>query len=76
MFTKAQQDLLKSVGRNSSHPDVGTPNPQLDEVILGLRKHNPQAFLRDMDLIDRVFINRPASNILLKGYINPFSEEK
>jgi hypothetical protein len=74
MFTKAQKDLLKSVGRTSSHPDIGTPNPQLEEVILGLRKNNPQAFLRDLDLMERVFIHQPVSNLQLKGYIKPLRE--
>jgi hypothetical protein len=76
MFTSSQQDLLKSVGRSPSHPDFGTPNPQLDEVILKLRKNNPQAFLRFADLQERVFVNKPVSNIPLKGYLYPLWEAK
>jgi hypothetical protein len=76
MFTKSQQDLLRSVGRKPDTPDLGTPNPQLDEVILKLRRDNPRAFLRDDDLMDRVFINQPVSNIRLKGYIYSLLEER
>lgn len=76
MFTGSQQDLLKSVGRNPSHPNFGTPNPQLDEVILKLRKNNPQAFLRVVDLQERVFVHQPVSNIPLKGYLYPLWEAK
>ena len=74
MFTKTQQDLLKSVGRKTNHPDFGKPNPNLDEMILKLRKDNPQAFLRDVDLMERVFIHQPASAVQLKGYIKPILE--
>jgi plasmid stabilization system protein ParE len=74
MFTQSQIDLLKSVGRNANHPKIGTPNPQLDEVIHKLRKDNPMAFLRDVDLQERVFIHQPVSSIQLKGYIKPLLE--
>jgi hypothetical protein len=60
MFTKSQRDLLKSVGRKSNHPDFGKPNPQLDDVILQLQRENPQAFLKDSDLADRIFMDQPA----------------
>ena len=76
MFTQSQQDLLKSVGRNTNHPDFGTPNPQLDEVILKLRKNNPQAFLRVADLQERMFVDQPVSNIPLKGYLHPLWDAK
>jgi hypothetical protein len=76
MFTKSQSDLLKSVGRSSNHPDIGTPNPQLDEVIHKLQKDNPMAFLRDVDLQERVFIHQPVSNIQLKGYLKSLLEER
>jgi len=75
MFTQSQIDLLKSVGRNANHPNLGTPNPQLDEVIHKLRRDNPMAFLRDVDLQERVFIHQPVSNIQLKGYIKPLLEK-
>jgi len=74
MFTKAQQDLLKSVSRKASHPDFGKANPQLDDIILKLRKENPKAFLRDVDLQERVFIHQPASAIQLKSYLKPILE--
>jgi hypothetical protein len=76
MFTKQQQDLLKSVGRNPKHPDFGTPNPQLNEVILKLRKDNPSAFLRDVDLQERYFHHQPLSRVELKGYFKPLWEGK
>ena len=75
MFTQSQIYLLKSVGRNANHPNLGTPNPQLDEVIHKLRRDNPMAFLRDVDLQERVFIHQPVSNIQLKGYIKPLLEK-
>jgi hypothetical protein len=74
MFTKQQQDLLKSVARKDGHPDFGKPNPELEEVILKLRKENPHAFLTSVDLQERTFIHEPASNIQYKGYIKPLSE--
>jgi hypothetical protein len=74
MFTKSQQDLLKSVGRSANDPDIGKPNPALEDVLSRLRQQNPQAFLRDVDLQDRVFIDQPVLNIQLKGYINPLLE--
>jgi hypothetical protein len=76
MFTKSQIDLLKSVGRNANHPELGMPNPQLDEVILKLRRDNPSAFLWDLDLMNRVFVNQPVSNIQLKGYIYSLLEDR
>jgi hypothetical protein len=76
MFTKPQQDLLRSVGRKPDTPDLGKPNPQLDEVILKLRRDNPRAFLRDEDLMDRVFVNQPVSGIRLKGYIYSLLEDR
>jgi hypothetical protein len=76
MFTKSQQDLLKSVGRKPEHPDLGKPNPQLDEVIHKLRKDNPLAFLRDVDLQERYFHHQPVSRIELKGYFKPLWEQK
>jgi hypothetical protein len=74
MFTKSQQDLLKSVARKASHPEFGKVNPQLDDMILKLQKENPKAFLRDVDLQERVFIHQPASAVQLKGYIKPLLE--
>jgi hypothetical protein len=62
MFTKSQRDLLKSVGRKNGHPDFGKPNPHLDEVILQLQRENPQAFLNESDLYDRVFMDQPINN--------------
>ena len=76
MFTKPQQDLLKSVGRKPYTPDLGTPNPKLDDVILKLRRDNPRAFLRDEDLMDRVFINQPVSGIRYKSYIYSLLENR
>jgi hypothetical protein len=76
MFTQSQQDLLKSVGRKPFHPNLGEPNPQLDEVIHKLRKDNPMAFLRDVDLQERVFYHQPVSRIELKGYTKPLWEQK
>ena len=75
MFTKSQQDLLKSVGRSPNHPQLGTPNPQLDEVIHKLRIDNPRAFLQNADLMERVFINQPVSNLQLKGYVYSLLEK-
>jgi hypothetical protein len=74
MFTKEQKDLLKSVARKANHPEFGKVNPQLDDIILKLRKDNPQAFLRDVDLQERVFIHQPVSNVQLKGFIKPLLE--
>jgi hypothetical protein len=76
MFTKSQKDLLKSVGRNLNHPNFGKANPELDEVILKLRRDNPNAFLKDSDLRDRVFVNQPVSNIEMRGYVYPMLEAK
>ena len=75
MFTKSQQDLLKSVGRNSNHPDFGKPNGDLEVVLNQLRRENPSAFLMDVDLQERVFIHQPVSAIRLKGYIKPLLEQ-
>jgi hypothetical protein len=75
MFTQSQVDLLKSVGRNANHPKIGTPNPQLDEVIHKLRKDNPMAFLRDADLQERVFYHQPLSRIQLRGYVKAVGEK-
>ena len=75
MFTKSQQDLLKSVGRNPNHLDFGKPNSDLDVVLNQLRRENPSAFLMDVDLDERVFIDQPVSAIRLKGYINPLLEQ-
>jgi hypothetical protein len=74
MFTKEQKDLLKSVARKASHPEFGKANPQLDDMILKLRKENPHAFLRDVDMQERVFIHEPVSNVQLKGFIKPLLE--
>jgi hypothetical protein len=75
MFTQSQQDLLKSVGRKPFHPNLGEPNPQLDEVIHKLRKDNPMAFLRDVDLPERVFYHQPLSRIQLRGYVKAVGEK-
>jgi hypothetical protein len=77
MFTKSQKDLLKSVGRKPNHPDFGKPNPQLDEVILKLRRDNPKLFLWDSELADRVFYHQP-SDVLTKhkGYIISLEESR
>ena len=75
MFTQSQQDLLKSVGRNANHPNLGESNPQLDEVIHKLRKDNPMAFLRDVDLQERVFYHQPLSRIQLRGYVTGVGEK-
>ena len=75
MFTKSQIDLLKSVGRKPNHPDFGSPNPQLDEVVLKLRRDNPQAFLWDSELDNRVFVHQPADpRTKYKGYLISLEE--
>ena len=74
-LTKQQQDLLKSVGRKANHPEIGKPNEQLDAVIEKIKRDNPRAFLRDVDLQERVFIHEPASNTRLKGFIKPYIKE-
>jgi len=76
MFTKSQQDLLKSVGRSPNHPDIGTPNRALEDVIDRLRRDNPIAFLRDVDLQERFFHHQPVSRIALKGYFKPLWEAR
>ena len=70
MFTKSQQDLLRSVGRKPNDPDLGKPNPQLDRVIDQLKRDNPKAFLMDYELERRYFINQPKDDkITCAGYI-------
>jgi hypothetical protein len=75
MFTKSQQDLLKSVGRNPNHPDFGKPNVDLEVVLNQIRRENPSAFLMDVDLQERVFVHQPVSGIRLKGYLKPLLEQ-
>lgn len=74
-LTKQQQDLLKSVGRKANHPEIGKLNPQLDAVIEKIKKDNPQAFLRDVDLQERTFLHEPASNTRLKAFVKPYIKE-
>ena len=75
MFTKSQQDLLKSVGRTPRHPKFGALNIDLDEVILKLKRDNPKAFLTDSDRYERVFMNEPASaSIVCKGFVFPLEQ--
>jgi hypothetical protein len=74
MFTKAQKDLLRSVGRTKNDPDFGKPNPALDDVILQLRKDNPRAFLIEPELDRRVFMDEPVDNIPYGGYMYGVNE--
>lgn len=75
MFTKSQQDLLKSVGRTPRHPNFGKANPELDEVILKLQRDNAKAFLTDSDRYKRVFMNEPKNaNIVCKGFVFPLEQ--
>ena len=76
MFTKSQQDLLKSVARHQNHPEFGKINEQLNIVIQDLRKQSPRAFLRDVDLQERVFMHEPKSNIQLKEFVKPLQENQ
>ena len=69
MLTKSQKDLLRSVGRKPNSPDLGTPNPELDKVIEQIKRSNPQAFLKDYELYNRVFMNEPINGIVYKSYI-------
>jgi hypothetical protein len=76
MFTKSQQDLLRSVARKPKHEDLGKPNEQLDNVIFQLRRDNPRAFLLDVDLQERVFIHEPKSSTKFKAVLKPFTGER
>lgn len=70
MFTKAQRDLLRTVGRKPNHPDLGKANPQLDQMIQKIRFENPNAFLKDSDLSDRVFMDEPKDpRMVYAGFI-------
>jgi hypothetical protein len=68
-LTKQQQDLLKSVGRKPKHPDMGLSNEPLDNLVEQLKMENPNAFLKDYELRDRVFYNEPMNSIPFKGYV-------
>ena len=74
-LTQKQQDLLKLVGRTKAHPNFGKPNEALDNLVEQLKMENPNAFLRDFELRDRIFYNEPVSgSIPLKGFLIPKEE--
>ena len=73
-LTKQQQELLKSVGRRPKNPDLGLSNEPLDNLVEQLKMENPNAFLKDYELRDRVFYNQPKNNIQFRGYVIPALE--
>lgn len=75
MLTKSQKDLLRSVGRKPNTPDLGKPNPELDKVIEQIKRNNPQAFLKDYELFERVFINEPINGIVYKSCLYPYKRK-
>ena len=79
MLSIKNQVLLKSLARNSKHPNFGEVNVALNDAIDRIKQEEPQEFLNDRDLGERTFYNEPLSsrrgNFRMKGFIVPLPVE-
>ena len=77
MFTERQINQLKAVARPKyingvNNPLYGQENKLLDEVISQIKEENPNSFLTERDLKNRVFYHKPRASrypILYANYL-------
>ena len=60
MLSEHQIQRLRSVARGKGHPDLGTPNPKLDEMIQAIQAETPSLFWQDWELKQRGFYDEPS----------------